>query len=262
MRWAAVLGPGRRFLVETEADRRSVFSFRGQVLPADFLLNTVDVELIYGGIKYILKVAPRVSRMSPALWSPRSLVCPWAEPRVGGRALDPVSLLPRRPCGGRMLGGRKRKEGTQLVRDGRWDHALGQRPRAPPQAGVVIGTWDQTGEAPTGLSHSGHSSSSWSGAGQLLFWGHRDKRHPDAGGDVAPVPQVARQSLTMFVLIMNGGHIEIDAHRLNDGGLLLSYDGNSYTTYMKEEVDRCVGGSQPERGSTLCPPSWLLSCLW
>lgn len=52
---------------------------------------------------------------------------------------------------------------------------------------------------------------------------------------------MARQSLTMFVLIMNGGHIEIDAHRLNDGGLLLSYDGNSYTTYMKEEVDRCVG---------------------
>lgn len=56
-------------------------------------------------------------------------------------------------------------------------------------------------------------------------------------------PQVARQSLTMFVLIMNGCHIEIDAHRLNDGGLLLSYNGNSYTTYMKEEVDRCVGRS-------------------
>lgn len=54
-------------------------------------------------------------------------------------------------------------------------------------------------------------------------------------------PQVARQSLTMFVIIMNGCHIEIDAHRLNDGGLLLSYNGNSYTTYMKEEVDRCVG---------------------
>lgn len=53
-------------------------------------------------------------------------------------------------------------------------------------------------------------------------------------------PQVARQSLTMFVLIMNGCHIEIDAHRLNDGGLLLSYNGSSYTTYMKEEVDRYV----------------------
>ena len=42
-------------------------------------------------------------------------------------------------------------------------------------------------------------------------------------------PQVARQSPTMFVLIMNGSHIEIDAHRLNDGGLLLSCSGNSYT---------------------------------
>lgn len=55
---------------------------------------------------------------------------------------------------------------------------------------------------------------------------------------------MARQSLTMFVLIMNGCHIEIDAHRLNDGGLLLSYNGSSYTTYMKEEVDRCVSTSE------------------
>ncbi|KFR12883.1 Acetyl-CoA carboxylase 2, partial [Opisthocomus hoazin] len=38
--------------------------------------------------------------------------------------------------------------------------------------------------------------------------------------------------------IMNRTHTEIDVHRLNDGGLLLSYDGNSYTTYMKEEIDR------------------------
>lgn len=53
-------------------------------------------------------------------------------------------------------------------------------------------------------------------------------------------PQVARQSPTMFVLIMNNCHIEIDVHRLNDGGLLLSYNGSSYTTYMKEEVDRCA----------------------
>ncbi|KAK1328437.1 hypothetical protein QTO34_012010 [Cnephaeus nilssonii] len=59
-------------------------------------------------------------------------------------------------------------------------------------------------------------------------------------GGIKYILKVARQSLTMFVLIMNGGHIEIDAHRLNDGGLLLSYDGNSYTTYMKEEVDRCL----------------------
>lgn len=63
-------------------------------------------------------------------------------------------------------------------------------------------------------------------------------------------PQVARQSLTMFVLIMNDCHIEIDAHRLNDGGLLLSYNGNSYTTYMKEEVNRYVGQG-PHRAGPL-----------
>uniref|UniRef100_A0A2K6UBF6 acetyl-CoA carboxylase n=1 Tax=Saimiri boliviensis boliviensis TaxID=39432 RepID=A0A2K6UBF6_SAIBB len=56
-------------------------------------------------------------------------------------------------------------------------------------------------------------------------------------GGVKYILKVARQSPTMFVLIMNGCHIEIDAHRLNDGGLLMSYNGNSYTTYMKEEVD-------------------------
>lgn len=37
---------------------------------------------------------------------------------------------------------------------------------------------------------------------------------------------------------MNSTDIEIDVHRLSDGGLLLSYDGSSHTTYMKEEVDR------------------------
>uniref|UniRef100_A0A452TGM5 Acetyl-CoA carboxylase 1 n=1 Tax=Ursus maritimus TaxID=29073 RepID=A0A452TGM5_URSMA len=56
-------------------------------------------------------------------------------------------------------------------------------------------------------------------------------------GGVKYILKVARQSLTMFVLIMNDCHIEIDAHRLSDGGLLLSYNGNSYTTYMKEEFD-------------------------
>ncbi|XP_020505570.2 acetyl-CoA carboxylase isoform X2 [Labrus bergylta] len=49
--------------------------------------------------------------------------------------------------------------------------------------------------------------------------------------------RVARQSPTTYVIIMNGSNIEIDVHRLSDGGLLLSYDGNSHTTYMKEEVD-------------------------
>ncbi|XP_051952491.1 acetyl-CoA carboxylase-like isoform X1 [Xyrauchen texanus] len=49
--------------------------------------------------------------------------------------------------------------------------------------------------------------------------------------------KVARQSPTTYVIIMNGSDIEVDVHRLSDGGLLLSYGGSSYTTYMKEEID-------------------------
>ncbi|XP_044052803.1 acetyl-CoA carboxylase 2 isoform X7 [Siniperca chuatsi] len=49
--------------------------------------------------------------------------------------------------------------------------------------------------------------------------------------------KVARQSPTTYVIMMNGSNIEIDVHRLSDGGLLLCYDGSSHTTYMKEEVD-------------------------
>lgn len=49
---------------------------------------------------------------------------------------------------------------------------------------------------------------------------------------------VTRQSPNSYVVIMNSSSVEVDVHRLSDGGLLLSYDGSSYTTYMKEEVDR------------------------
>ena len=35
---------------------------------------------------------------------------------------------------------------------------------------------------------------------------------------------------------MNDSYIEAEAHRLSDGGLLVSVDGSSFTTYMKEEV--------------------------
>ncbi|KAI1900999.1 hypothetical protein AGOR_G00055620 [Albula goreensis] len=49
--------------------------------------------------------------------------------------------------------------------------------------------------------------------------------------------KVARQSPTTYVIIMNNSDIDIDVHRLSDGGLLLSYDGCSYTIYMKEEVE-------------------------
>lgn len=52
------------------------------------------------------------------------------------------------------------------------------------------------------------------------------------------VLKVTRQSPNSYVVIMNSSLAEVDVHRLSDGGLLLSYDGSSYTTYMKEEVDR------------------------
>lgn len=71
-----------------------------------------------------------------------------------------------------------------------------------------------------------------------MFWGSTE---------AVPCPQVARQSLTTYVIIMNRTHIEIDVHRLNDGGLLLSYDGCSYTTYMKEEIDRYPLPGRPSR---------------
>ncbi|XP_044017806.1 acetyl-CoA carboxylase isoform X2 [Aphidius gifuensis] len=41
-----------------------------------------------------------------------------------------------------------------------------------------------------------------------------------------------------YFLIMNGAYKEIEVHRLSDSGLLISLDGASFTTYMREEVDR------------------------
>jgi len=39
-----------------------------------------------------------------------------------------------------------------------------------------------------------------------------------------------------YFLTMNNSTLELEAHRLSDGGLLLSIDGSSYTTYMKDQV--------------------------
>lgn len=36
---------------------------------------------------------------------------------------------------------------------------------------------------------------------------------------------------------MNNSTLDLEAHRLTDGGLLLSIGGSSYTTYMKEQVN-------------------------
>lgn len=41
-----------------------------------------------------------------------------------------------------------------------------------------------------------------------------------------------------FILIMNDSFIELDMHVLSDGGRLIVVGGNSFATYMREEVDK------------------------
>ncbi|XP_058834759.1 acetyl-CoA carboxylase isoform X2 [Topomyia yanbarensis] len=50
--------------------------------------------------------------------------------------------------------------------------------------------------------------------------------------------QAAKSGQNTYFLVMNGSFKEVELHRLSDGGILLSLDGSSCTTYMKEEVDR------------------------
>ncbi|KAL1433608.1 hypothetical protein MTO96_012436 [Rhipicephalus appendiculatus] len=50
--------------------------------------------------------------------------------------------------------------------------------------------------------------------------------------------QVSQCGPTSYFMVMNGSARRVEAHRLSDDRLLLSIDGASYTTYMKEEVDR------------------------
>jgi acetyl-CoA carboxylase/biotin carboxylase 1 len=50
--------------------------------------------------------------------------------------------------------------------------------------------------------------------------------------------QATKSGPNSYFLMMNGTFKEIELHRLSDGGILLSVDGSSFTTYMKEEVDR------------------------
>ncbi|XP_050313932.1 acetyl-CoA carboxylase isoform X2 [Anthonomus grandis grandis] len=50
--------------------------------------------------------------------------------------------------------------------------------------------------------------------------------------------QATKSGPNTYFLQMNGTFKEIEVHRLNDSGILLSIDGSSFTTYMKEEVDR------------------------
>ncbi|KAG4075355.1 hypothetical protein HA402_003146 [Bradysia odoriphaga] len=50
--------------------------------------------------------------------------------------------------------------------------------------------------------------------------------------------QVCKSGPNNFFLIMNDSFKEVEVHRLSDGGMLLSLEGGSHTTYMKEEIDR------------------------
>ncbi|XP_073965390.1 acetyl-CoA carboxylase isoform X2 [Choristoneura fumiferana] len=58
--------------------------------------------------------------------------------------------------------------------------------------------------------------------------------------------QACKSGTTTYFLAMNGSFKELEVHKLTDGGTLLSVDGASYTTYLKEEVDkyRVVIGNQ------------------
>ena len=49
--------------------------------------------------------------------------------------------------------------------------------------------------------------------------------------------QVTQCGLRCFFVVMNDSCVELEAHRMNDGGILINLDGSSYLTFMKEEVD-------------------------
>ncbi|XP_048240447.1 acetyl-CoA carboxylase-like isoform X4 [Haliotis rufescens] len=49
--------------------------------------------------------------------------------------------------------------------------------------------------------------------------------------------QVIKTGISSYFLCMNNSVLDVEAHRLSDGGLLLSVDGSSHTTYMKDQVN-------------------------
>lgn len=52
------------------------------------------------------------------------------------------------------------------------------------------------------------------------------------------VVSVTKSGQNSYFLVMNDTYKEVEIHRLSDSGSLLSVDGSSHTTYIKEEVDR------------------------
>uniref|UniRef100_A0A8D8X038 Acetyl-CoA carboxylase n=1 Tax=Cacopsylla melanoneura TaxID=428564 RepID=A0A8D8X038_9HEMI len=82
---------------------------------------------------------------------------------------------------------------------------------------------------------------------------------------------VTKSGPNTYFLVMNTSFKEIDVHRLSDGAILLSVDGSSFTTYMREEVDRyrivignqtCVFEKENDPSLLRCPSAGkLLSFL-
>ncbi|CDW53052.1 CPSase L D2 and Carboxyl trans and Biotin lipoyl and Biotin carb C and CPSase L chain and ACC central domain containing protein [Trichuris trichiura] len=50
--------------------------------------------------------------------------------------------------------------------------------------------------------------------------------------------EVTRSGPQSYFLMMNGSGVQVEFHRMSDGGMLLSLNSDSYTCYMKEEVNR------------------------
>ena len=48
--------------------------------------------------------------------------------------------------------------------------------------------------------------------------------------------QVTKCGPTNYIIVMNQSNVEVEVHRLADGGLLVNYDGNSYVTFLMEDV--------------------------
>ncbi|XP_008215451.1 acetyl-CoA carboxylase isoform X2 [Nasonia vitripennis] len=79
--------------------------------------------------------------------------------------------------------------------------------------------------------------------------------------------QVTKSGPNSYFLVMNGSYKEVEIHRLSDGGLLLSLDGGSFTTYMREEVERyrvvignqtCVFEKENDPSLLRCPSAGKL----
>ena len=54
------------------------------------------------------------------------------------------------------------------------------------------------------------------------------------------VVSASRTGPNQYFLALNNSYKEIEVHRMRDSSMLLSVDGMSFNTYMKEEVDRWV----------------------